>query len=189
MSINGIYESERGDALARKSMKMFKGPEPDKTTRFCICGAVLPEHAKWRDGKEVCDGCAEIISKRKREARLERVVIYKTVCTTCGKHIPFCDIVTRNGKKYCKTCGAKETTSFAHIYTCTKCGKPKPVNSMVQRSGKFYCRDCGQSIPKMQSGAKKTGLFFCSVCKTVSTRKKLHQKHGILYCQKCFSHQ
>lgn len=181
MSINGLYDSVAGDRLARKSMACFKKPEPDKNDRFCECGRLLHINPKWRDGKPVCDGCAEIISRRKKE-NPTRVYQGKHVCVTCGQVFPMRLIVVRNKQEYCKDHAPDIRVKFAHTYKCSKCGEFKPNRELIKRSGVLYCKKCAVDAPK---GRLQPCTTKCSVCGTFVTRKKLFMRQGKLFCQKC----
>lgn len=187
MSIKGLYDSEKGDSLARKSMLCFKRPEDGRfhKERFCACGGLLPHLPKHRDGNAVCDMCAEVITKRKRNARVEKVAERTVTCTVCGKAVSPRSVVVRNGKKCCKDCGAGEHTMFAHTYACGKCGTFKPVRFMVRRNGEFYCKECGDAIPS----GRDARTHECSVCKIPKARVFLKQYHGELFCQKCYDNK
>jgi hypothetical protein len=112
MSVNGLYDSETGDRLARKTLAPFRkiaDSEIDdevpriggRPRRKCACGNELARPYIQRRGVEVCIQCAE------KTPRLLGGNAIKNKCAKCKQVLPRCSLVLRRGKLYCKSC-AKE---------------------------------------------------------------------------------
>jgi formylmethanofuran dehydrogenase subunit E len=111
MSIRGLYESEIGDRLARKSLAAFRkidNSEIDDETprrkaarsRKCACGSELAHPYVVRGGVFVCTQCAT-------RARLVGGSTITNGCAKCKTLVGRTYLVMRKGQLYCKTC-AKE---------------------------------------------------------------------------------
>jgi formylmethanofuran dehydrogenase subunit E len=112
MSVSGLYDSEQGDKMARKTLVPYRkiadseidDEEPrlgGRPRRKCACGNALARPYIERRGVPVCVQCAE---KTPRQLGGKRV---KNKCTKCKQIAPRSSLVVRRGKLYCKSC-AKE---------------------------------------------------------------------------------
>ena len=107
MSIRGLYDSEIGDVLARKTLAPFykdeqtKRTRPGRSRRPCACGNETARPYIMRKGKFVCRECA---------ATIPRVLggsLANHKCVKCRIKLSRVALVVRKGKLLCKVC-AKE---------------------------------------------------------------------------------
>ena len=84
--------------LARASLpRHFEGRDKNDRRR-CVCGEFLPVDAKTRQGRKVCDACAEI-TPRTIGGRQPTCV-----CAECRAVYPRLKLKVKNGNFYCKKC-------------------------------------------------------------------------------------
>ena len=101
MSIRGLYDSEVGDQMARKTFAPFCKHELAKGTRprrLCVCGNTIAFPHVVRGGSYVCKQCAIDIPR----LRGGRTALHK--CVKCKKLTGRVNFVLRKGKLYCKSC-------------------------------------------------------------------------------------
>ena len=153
MSVSGLYESVKGDELARKSLAPFTRPYVDdeehptgrRPRRRCACGTPVGHAPKMRNGIIVCDACARKIAPKKGGVK------GSTVCHKCGGTFPRSRTVLRQKALYCKACAADMPATSG---VCAGCGKHTSNEFLVQRSKKKYCKSCAASVPRMARGSK-----------------------------------
>jgi hypothetical protein len=109
MSIRGLYDSEIGDRLARKSLAPFRkisdveidDEEPRPKRRFrklCACGNECAHPYIMRGGVYVCKQCAiKILPRRGGHPAANQ-------CAKCKKTFPRSSLIMQRGKLYCKQC-------------------------------------------------------------------------------------
>ena len=101
MSIRGLYDSEVGDKMARKTLTPFYKHEQSKGThprRLCACGSAIMFPYVSRGGVKVCKQCAE------KTPRVPYKHAVRHKCSKCKNKLPRLNLVIRKGKLYCKSC-------------------------------------------------------------------------------------
>lgn len=105
MSIRGLYDSDIGDKMARKTLAPFyksessvKGQRP---RRLCACGNTVAFPYISRRGSYVCKQCAIDIPRRYGGHATANK------CAKCHKILTRARLVVRKGNLVCKAC-AKE---------------------------------------------------------------------------------
>ena len=103
MSVSGLYDSDIGDKLARKTLGLYRDPilvkvHHERKRQLCACGRELARPYIMRNGVNVCTKCAESTPKAAGGHRA------LNTCAACGKILPRVALVRRKGKLYCKQC-------------------------------------------------------------------------------------
>ena len=102
MSVSGLYDSEIGDQMARKTMVKAwqddKNPVREYAYAVCACGNLAAVPNIIRNSKKVCVVCA------KRIPRLRGGRKASTLCSKCKAVHARIEFVMRKGKLVCKKC-------------------------------------------------------------------------------------
>ena len=105
MSIEGLYDSELGDKLARKTLTPFNNGLPlakgSRPRQLCACGNTVAFPYISRRGSYVCKQCAIDIPRRYGGHATANK------CAKCHKILTRARLVVRKGNLVCKAC-AKE---------------------------------------------------------------------------------
>lgn len=108
MSVSGLYDSEKGDALARKSLAPFRKIDTSEiddevfykpTRRLCECGrGMISKPYIVRGGRFVCVQCAKETKPGQGGAPVANS------CSRCRSSLPRRLLKVKKGALYCARC-------------------------------------------------------------------------------------